>query len=429
MPRRGSFERRLLVALVLFSLVPSLALLGTGTLLLSEAVELNTSPATWAGVRRSGLELLERAERSGDPGLAAAAARHREVLTASLQQSRRWEFLSGRALRVIPVVALLLAALLVGLAFRIARGIARELARPIRELVGWAGIIAREEPLPPGGDAEPARGEMAVLHDAFRAMAAELEASRTRALEAERTRAWITVARGVAHELKNSLAPLRLAVRALERQTRGLPSAREPLEVVASESERLEELARSFAQFGHLPEGPVSEIDLCEQLDYLLRTHLPPGVDYRLRAPVDLPRVQGHHDALARAFANLLLNAAEAMGDRGGTVTVKMTTVGDAVEVRVLDSGPGIAEEILDHLWDPGFTTKSRGTGLGLALVRQTVQAHGGGVWARNRPEGGAEFRVVVPVSYQLSAIGYQPTAHSPPSEQDAGPAAVPTDS
>lgn len=415
MPRRGSFERRLLVALVLFSLVPSLALLGAGTLLLSEAVELNTSPATWAGVRRSGLELLERAEGAGDPALAAAAARHREVLTASLRQSQRWEFLSGRALRVIPVVALLLAVLLVGLALRIARGIARELARPIHELVGWAGMIAREEPLPPGPGADPAHGEMAVLHDAFRAMAAELETSRMRALEAERTRAWVTVARGVAHELKNSLAPLRLAVRALERQTQGLPSAREPLEVVASESERLEELARSFAQFGHLPEGPVSEVDLCEQLDYLLRTHLPPGVEHRLRAPVDLPRVQGHHDALSRAFANLLLNAAEAMGEKGGTVTVKMTTVGDAVEVRVLDSGPGIPEQMLDRLWEPGFTTRSRGTGLGLALVRQTVQAHGGGVWARNRPEGGAEFRVVLPISYRLPAASGRLTRSGTP--------------
>jgi signal transduction histidine kinase len=394
----GSFERRLLVALALFSLVPSFALLGAGTYLLFQAVELHTAPETWESVRASGLDLLDRAERSRDPAMARAAARHRAVLTASLQQSRRWAFLNQRVLELIPAVALVLAALLVWLAVRSARGIARELSRPIRELVEWAGRVARQEPLPAAAPEGRETGEFAVLRDAFRAMAVELDASRGRALEEERNRSWITMARGVAHELKNSLTPLRLAVRALERQTPEGSPAREPVEVVAAESTRLEELARNFAQFGHLPEGPVSEIDLAEQLEYLLRTHLPPGIEHRLRAPVELPRIHGHHDALSRAFANLLLNAADAMADTGGMVTVKLTAIEAGVEVRVLDSGPGIPPELLERIWEPDFTTKARGTGLGLALVRRTLQAHGGGVWAHNRPEGGAEFRVVLPI-------------------------------
>jgi signal transduction histidine kinase len=113
---------------------------------------------------------------------------------------------------------------------------------------------------------------------------------------------------------------------------------------------------------------------------------------------VELPRIHGHHDALSRAFANLLLNAADAMADTGGMVTVKLTAIEAGVEVRVLDSGPGIPPELLERIWEPDFTTKARGTGLGLALVRRTLQAHGGGVWAHNRPEGGAEFRVVLPI-------------------------------
>jgi signal transduction histidine kinase len=410
MPRRGSFERRLLLALVMFSLVPSLLLIGVGTYLLSEAVALHSSAAAWQSVAESGRGLLEAVDRVGDPRLASAAARHREELSASLLQSGRWEYLNQRALRIIPVVSLLLAGLLGWLAVRSARGIARELARPIRELVGWAGQVAREEPLPAAVPGDPREtGEFGVLRQAFRAMAGELETSRARALEAERTRTWITVARSVAHELKNALTPLRLAVRVLERQAEAAPASREPLEVVGEASERLEELARTFSQFGRLPEGPASEIDLPEQLDYLMRTHLPPAVSHRLLAPIDLPRVVGHHDALARVFANLLLNAAEAMGEGGGSVTVKLAKVGEMVEVRVLDSGPGIAAEPLERIWEPDFTTKSRGTGLGLALVRQTVQAHGGHVGARNRAEGGAEFRVQLPVSYRLSAISYQP--------------------
>jgi signal transduction histidine kinase len=81
-----------------------------------------------------------------------------------------------------------------------------------------------------------------------------------------------------------------------------------------------------------------------------------------------------------------------------GQVEVVARAANGFVEVRVLDSGPGIAPEHVERVWEPDFTTKSRGTGLGLALVRQTVQAHGGKVAARNRPEGGAEFRVLLPV-------------------------------
>ena len=143
-------------------------------------------------------------------------------------------------LRLIPLAAVLLGALLVWLAVRSARGIAREMSRPIRELVGWSELVARGQPLPPldPSNAEPA--DFAVLQEAFRRMADELAISRTRALEAERARTWITMARGVAHELKNSLTPLQLALRSMERGSKGDPALSEPLEVASAESSRLE---------------------------------------------------------------------------------------------------------------------------------------------------------------------------------------------
>lgn len=398
MAQRRPFERRLRTALVLFSILPSLLLLGAGTYLLSAAVARTESVGAWERIGGSGRELVEHAEAAGDPALVRAARRHREELSASLTQARRWEYLMQRSLVLLPVAAVLLGAVLAWLAFRAARGIARELSRPVGELVGWAQRVGRGEALPPPRPGDPDEtGEFGILRDAFRRMEAELAASRARALEAERMRTWVSMARSVAHELKNPLTPMRLAVRTLEARAES-PDAREALEVIAAESARLEELARSFAQFGRLPEGPTSEIDLPEMLEYLLRTHLPPEVPGRLRAPVDLPPVRGHHDALSRAFANLLLNAADAVGERG-SVTVTARTLGEAVEVRVTDTGPGIPAENLERIWEPDFTTKSRGTGLGLALVRQTVQAHGGQVAARNRREGGAEFRVLIPAA------------------------------
>lgn len=405
MPRRRSFERHLATVLVLFSLVPSLLLLGVGTVLLSESVALQTSDAAYQPIAESGRELVELAGGSGDPALRAAAAEHRAALSTALVQAGRWAYLNERILRVLPLLSLLLSATLLWLAIRASRGIAREMVRPIHELVGWSARIARDEPLPsPAGD-EGGRDEFAVLRRSFRTMERELSASRARALEAERSRAWVTMARTVAHELKNSLTPLRLGVSTLERVLGGSAAAHEPLQVVAAEAARLEELARAFSQFGRLPEGPVSDVDLGELLDYLLRTHLPPRVEGRLAAPVDRVVVAGHHEALSRAFANLLLNAVEAMGDAGGELRATIEPLPEGVEVRVRDSGPGIDPEYLERIWEPDFTTRTRGTGLGLALVRQAVRAHGGMVAARNADGGGAEFIVTLPTEGSSTSV------------------------
>jgi two-component system, NtrC family, nitrogen regulation sensor histidine kinase NtrY len=404
LPRRGSFERRLLIALVFFAVVPSLVLLAVGGYAVFQGIALTGSPAAWERVAESARDLLAHAERVPDPAMQQAADRHRAELSESLVQARRWEYLLQQAILPIAILLFLLAATIVFWAIRAARRLAHELAQPIHTLVGWAGSVAREEPLPAPTPGDPAeRGEFGVLREAFRSMSAELAHSRERALEAERTRAWARLARGVAHELKNPLTPMRLAMRTLERRVDANDEpAREALEVLAAESARLEELARAFSQFGRLPEGSTSEVDLREMLDYLLRTHLPASVGYRLKASVGLPNVQGHHDALSRAFANLLLNAVDAMGEAGGAITVTLARIDEGVEARIADTGPGVPAENLDRIWEPDFTTKSSGTGLGLSLVRQAVQAHGGAVAARNRAAGGAEFVVRLPLDGRM---------------------------
>jgi signal transduction histidine kinase len=108
--------------------------------------------------------------------------------------------------------------------------------------------------------------------------------------------------------------------------------------------------------------------------------------------------VDGYFDALERAFRNLVVNALEAQEDRGGRVDIFVERENGFAVVRVEDSGPGVPPELIDDIWRPDVTTKSRGTGLGLAIVRQTVTYHDGTVEVRNRPEGGASFRVRLPL-------------------------------
>ncbi len=410
MAQRRSFEGRIRRALVLFSVLPTVALLAGGTYVVLRTAALSDTVQAWERVADSGGGLIRAAEASRDPALVEAAHAHRAELEQSVTNARRWEFILRRAVVWLTVVGALVGLVLAGLAVRASRRMGHRLSQPVDELAGWAGRVARGEPLPDTDAAQDAGDEFTVLRDAFRRMARELDEARARELEAERMRTWVGMARRVAHELKNPLTPIRFALRTLERGAAAASAPeREALDTLAEESARLEDLARAFAQFGRLPEGPPSDVDLRELLEYLLRTHLPAASAPRLRVPVELPMVHGHYDALSRAFANLLLNAGDAVGPdaRPGAVQVVARAAEGWVEVRVLDAGPGIPPENLERIWEPDFTTKSRGTGLGLALVKQAVEAHGGRASARNRPEGGAEFRVVLPLAPE--AIAAQP--------------------
>jgi len=203
----------------------------------------------------------------------------------------------------------------------------------------------------------------------------------------------------VAHEIKNPLTAMRIAVDQLERSATtpdGSAAGRTAIavDVLSAETDRLERLAKDFADLGRMPEGPASEVDVSELLDELARTAVPTEVTVAVRAD-GRRAIQGHYEPLRRAFANLLRNAAEAMGGRGA-IDVDVTGGPDGVAVTIADHGPGVAPEMRDRVFEPYVTTKAEGTGLGLALVRQTVEAHGGAVTLSETPGGGATFTVTL---------------------------------
>jgi signal transduction histidine kinase len=231
-------------------------------------------------------------------------------------------------------------------------------------------------------------------------MARELDRARARSLETERLRSFRETARQVAHELKNPLTPIRFAVARLEREAP--PALAEPVEVLAVESERLERMARSFAQFGRLLEGPPADVDLGELARYAARSNVPASVGVAVEVDEPLALVHGYHDALARALGNVLLNAVEACRD-GGTIRVQVRNAvvqeRPGVEVAVHDTGVGIAADQLARIWDPYVTSKATGTGLGLAIVRQIVTAHDGVVGAASTPGAGTTITIGLPAS------------------------------
>ena len=416
------FRTRLVLILSLFAIVPAflLTLLWSGTV--STALPFVTGRPAWDSVAASGEKAIAAARQAPlTPSQRRAIDAHERELRTSVEQARRYSFLAGRTVRVIAIAGLLALLILTGAASRVAGHLSRQLSRPLDELVRWTELIGHGEPLPPppeptvvsgarNGDdgttievtTSRVRGapEFETLRRSMREMVSELEHGRRQAVEAERLHAFRESARRVAHEIKNPLTPIRFALARLRGQA---PQAlQEDVDVIAMESERLDRMARSFAEFGRLPEGPPSEVDMGELVRYTARSSVPPGIALNLQIDENLPRVYGHNGALAGALSNVLLNAVDASGNNGH-ITVKASGVKlggrDAVRISVADDGKGIASENLQTIWEPYVTNKPGGTGLGLAIARQAVWAHDGTVNATSTLGKGTEIQFTIPAN------------------------------
>jgi signal transduction histidine kinase len=391
------FRRRIFVVLVLMAAVP------TGLAVVGWVLTVRTFGPT-AGARASLEEvaasarsMLEQVDTTRLPPAARVAVRgHLDAVSRGVSFARRAHRYMRYYTAGLAIVVIALGALVLFAAVRVAGHLSRQLSRPIDELVGWTRLIRQYEPLPEG---PPTRGapEFASLRLALRDMARTLDTARAQELEAERLRAFREVARRVAHEIKNPLTSMRIAVDQLQRADGPSPDRTTmAIEVLSAETDRLERLARDFADFARLPEGPTSEVDVVELLLELGHSAVPDGVVVRVTANGGRRTIRGHYEPLRRAFSNLFRNAAEAMGGRG-TIDVAVAGEGRGMVVTVADHGSGIPPELRSRVFEPYMTTKPDGTGLGLALVRQTVGAHHGTIAVSETPGGGATFTLVFP--------------------------------
>src|SRR5436190_8053773 len=319
---------------------------------------------------------------------------HLEQLSNSVSLARRAETYLRYYAGSFAAVVIVFGSLALVSAIRLAGHLSRQLSRPIDELVGWTRLVRRRMPLPAG---PPSHGapEFEALRQGLRELVTALDQARDKELEAERLRAFREVARRVAHEIKNPLTAMRIAVDQVRRS--GAQSA-VAVDVLSAETDRLDRLAKEFAEFGRLPEGPKSEVDVVDLLVDLSKSAVPPQVAVTVRANGAPCTLLGQYDPLRRAFANLLRNAAEAMGGHG-PIEVGVAKDGQGVLVTIADHGPGIPEAQRQRVFEPYFTTKQDGTGLGLALVRQTIEAHHGTIRVSETAGGGATFCIVLSTS------------------------------
>lgn len=397
------FRTRLIAILSLFAIVPALVLTLMWTATLSTALPFVSGKAAWERTAASGQAAI--AEMRKGPLTAqqrTALAAHERELRTSVEQSQRYSFLASRTIRVVLLagfVALIFLSIVVS---RVAGHLSRQLSRPLDELVHWTELIERGEKLPDPLASAPKRGapEFETLRSKMRGMAQALETARQRAVEAERIRAFRESARTVAHELKNPLTPIRFALDRLRREVS--PELQENIDVLETEARRLERLAHSFSEFGRLPEGTQSKIDVGEMARYAASSSVPEKIHLELDIQPNVQPITGHHDALSAALTNLLLNAVDACnGD--GTVRVSVAEAQiagrDAVSIAIRDNGCGIPEDQIEKIWEPYVTHKAGGTGLGLPIARQTILAHGGIIQTKSVVGEWTEITVILPIS------------------------------
>jgi signal transduction histidine kinase len=249
---------------------------------------------------------------------------------------------------------------------------------PLRTLAERAREIARGDYKQRVDATSP--DEIGALGREFNAMAAALDEREQRLIRSERLAAVGKIAAQITHEVRNPLSSIGLNAEMLEEETSG--EAQKLARAIVKEVDRLTEITEEYLRFARLPRPRLEREDLGALVTSLLSFMRPElekrGVRVEERLDPSLPAVAADEHQLRQALLNLLRNAAEAMA-AGGTLTVTARALpGGAVELTIADTGEGIEPADLPKIFDPFFSTKEGGTGLGLALTQQIIVEHGG---------------------------------------------------
>jgi nitrogen-specific signal transduction histidine kinase len=312
-----------------------------------------------------------------------------------------------------------------------------ELAELVNEAAGRAEPVwDRDLRIEQGGLVRRLRADAQALHDAggpasgciilLRDMTLSLLAEE-RMRRMERIAGLGDAATGLVHEIKNPLTALSIHLQLLEERLAD-PTATEPVgelfAVLNAEAERLNNVLdgfRDYAQLQSLAVQPTDAVAVLERVAHLIGPQAQrQGVRLALRRPAAaLPRVPLDAEKFEQAVLNLTINALEAMPS-GGDLGIDVEADPESLSVIVSDTGPGIPAEIRPHIFKPYFSTKVRGTGLGLALTEKLVGQHRGGIHCRSGP-GGTSFQLAFPLAGGGAGANRAPHGREPLPNPDRG--------
>jgi nitrogen fixation/metabolism regulation signal transduction histidine kinase len=251
--------------------------------------------------------------------------------------------------------------------------------------------------------------ELAELGSAFNTMLDDLDETRRQIAYLQRMGVWQDVARQLAHEIKNPLTPIQLAVQQVVSSYKGEATNPERFskmladtkEIVEEEIESLRRLVDTFRTLGALPKVEAAPLELEEVIEEL-KLNPTYATKLQLEPPAKPVTVRADKLLLKRVLANLVENGIQA-GEEAGTsaeVTIRWASANDRATITVDDRGKGVPKEKTETIFEPYVTTKATGTGLGLAIARKIAIEHGGdlSVSSEKAPTGGARFVLTLPL-------------------------------
>lgn len=288
---------------------------------------------------------------------------------------------------------ILLHALAAGLAVVLGLSVLRSIARPVALLREGAARLA-------GGDLQvhipvDSPDEFGALARQFNTMTRALREHQTKLVQSEKLAGIGRLAAGVAHEINNPLGVILGYAKLLRK--RADPATADDLRIIEDETLRCREIVEGLLDLSRPLPATAQLVALRELTDEVLtrlcEAKLLDGVDVEVSGTAE---AEGHSQKLRQVLFNLVKNAVEAAGP-GGRVEVRLASSCDAVEVSVSDSGPGLDPQGRDRLFEPFYTTKDHGTGLGLAVSQAIARGHGGYIEPGSSPSGGACFTLHLP--------------------------------
>ena len=306
----------------------------------------------------------------------------------------------AEAKRTLTWYMLSIAVLVIGLVALISHLIGRNLTNPIKILVDSTTRVAT------GNLDEQCElktyDEIGDLAAAFNQMTRDLKQSRDKLIQAERLATAGKMSASFAHEIRNPLSSMRmLAQMLIQKPEMATEKHQQSLRYILEEIERIDTIVKGLMDFARPTALNRTQQPLVPVLQAVLALMEANLAHHKIQLVSDFslitPEIQFDSDKMKQAFMNVVLNAMEAM-PQGGVLTVSTVMAEDRVGIKVIDTGIGIPEEDLAHLFEPFFTKKTRGTGLGLANVKRILEEHGGSVEIKSVPGEGTELTLWLPV-------------------------------
>jgi len=295
--------------------------------------------------------------------------------------------------------------ILVLVSIYVARKLSKSITEPIGELSQSFTKVA-------DGDLDihlevNAKDEVNLLIRSFNKMVRELSETQKKLLLSERIAAWRDVARQISHEIKNPLTPIQLSIHRLKKKIHFEKQdelvIEECFQTISEEVESLRNLATEFSEFARLPKpklqkGGINEIIKSAVVLYETNEK---NARFELNLTEDIPDILVDPELMKRVFINLIANSIDALKKNNDVIKIENSAItGDKSEkvviVSVSDNGEGMTDEVLEKVFDPYFTTKKEGSGLGLPIIKRIMDEHKGTIFIESSPDEGTTIKLVL---------------------------------